>query len=139
MLELLDHRLDLAVDEVPDERDHGPLVLVQLIHARLHARNRRSTPGTFSQVHSVMYAGRKVEEASVNELFAHPRHPYTCGLLGSMPHLGDSVHSVERKRLVEIPGMVHTVAMCCTSLSCNPVSSTNSRRTAWSVKLPNPA
>jgi peptide/nickel transport system ATP-binding protein len=54
----------------------------------------------------VMYAGRKVEEASVNELFAHPRHPYTCGLLGSMPHLGDSVQALERKRLVEIPGMV---------------------------------
>jgi peptide/nickel transport system ATP-binding protein len=54
----------------------------------------------------VMYAGRKVEEARVNELFAHPRHPYTRGLLGSMPHLGDSVRSLERKRLVEIPGMV---------------------------------
>jgi len=53
----------------------------------------------------VMYAGRKVEEASIEELFAAPRHPYTRGLLGSMPHLGDSV-SETGKRLVEIPGMV---------------------------------
>ena len=53
----------------------------------------------------VMYAGRKVEEASIEELFAAPRHPYTRGLLGSMPHLGDSVNETG-KRLVEIPGMV---------------------------------
>jgi len=54
----------------------------------------------------VMYAGRKVEEAPVEELFAHPRHPYTRGLLGSMPHLGDSVRSETPQRLVEIPGVV---------------------------------
>ena len=54
----------------------------------------------------VMYAGHKVEEAPVDELFARPRHPYTRGLLGSMPHLGDSVAEERAKRLVEIPGMV---------------------------------
>jgi len=54
----------------------------------------------------VMYAGRKVEEAPVDELFARPRHPYTRGLLGSMPHLGDSVRTDGAKRLLEIPGMV---------------------------------
>ena len=54
----------------------------------------------------VMYGGRKVEEAPVGELFEHPRHPYTRGLLGSMPHLGDSVREGRSKRLVEIPGMV---------------------------------
>ena len=54
----------------------------------------------------VMYAGRKVEEATVDDLFARPRHPYTRGLLGSMPHLGDSVRGEDRKRLVEIPGVV---------------------------------
>jgi len=53
----------------------------------------------------VMYAGRKVEEAPIEALFAAPRHPYTRGLLGSMPHLGDSVNETG-KRLVEIPGMV---------------------------------
>jgi peptide/nickel transport system ATP-binding protein len=54
----------------------------------------------------VMYAGHKVEEAPVEEIFARPRHPYTHGLLGSMPHLGDSVRGGGGKRLVEIPGMV---------------------------------
>jgi peptide/nickel transport system ATP-binding protein len=53
----------------------------------------------------VMYAGRKVEEASVGDLFAHPRHPYTRGLLGSMPRLGGSARR-SGERLVEIPGMV---------------------------------
>ena len=50
----------------------------------------------------VMYAGRKVEEASVYDLFANPMHPYTLGLLNSMPRLDDA----SSKRLVEIPGMV---------------------------------
>ena len=36
----------------------------------------------------VMYAGRKVEEAPVGDLFARPRHPYTRGLLDSIPRLG---------------------------------------------------
>jgi peptide/nickel transport system ATP-binding protein len=53
----------------------------------------------------VMYAGRKVEEAPVEELFERPRHPYTLGLLGSMPHLGESIDD-SAKRLVEIPGVV---------------------------------
>jgi len=35
----------------------------------------------------VMYAGRIVEEAPVRELYANPRHPYTMGLLGSIPRL----------------------------------------------------
>lgn len=50
----------------------------------------------------VMYAGRKVEEADVGELFASPLHPYTRGLMNSMPKLNDT----ESKRLEEIPGMV---------------------------------
>ena len=33
----------------------------------------------------VMYAGKKVEEAAVEELFAHPQHPYTHGLMASIP------------------------------------------------------
>ncbi|HJT05655.1 MAG TPA: ABC transporter ATP-binding protein, partial [Stellaceae bacterium] len=36
----------------------------------------------------VMYAGRKVEEAPVRDLFRRPRHPYTLGLLASVPRLG---------------------------------------------------
>ncbi len=41
----------------------------------------------------VMYAGRVVEEAPTEELFANPRHPYTLGLLGSVPRLDDAGHS----------------------------------------------
>jgi len=37
---------------------------------------------------AVMYAGQIVEEASVHDLFARPRHPYTEGLLGAMPQVG---------------------------------------------------
>lgn len=50
---------------------------------------------------AVMYAGQIVEQASVDELFAHPKHPYTKGLMGSIPILG----KVSR-RLEVIPGSV---------------------------------
>jgi peptide/nickel transport system ATP-binding protein len=53
----------------------------------------------------VMYAGRKVEEAQVGPLFRTPRHPYTQGLLGSVPKLGSSLTGTET-RLAEIPGLV---------------------------------
>ena len=53
----------------------------------------------------VMYAGSKVEEAPVAELFRSPRHPYTQGLLGAVPRLGSSLTGTAR-RLAEIPGQV---------------------------------
>jgi peptide/nickel transport system ATP-binding protein/oligopeptide transport system ATP-binding protein len=49
----------------------------------------------------VMYAGRIVESADVNDLFADPQHPYTIGLLGSIPRI-----DVDRKRLATIEGTV---------------------------------
>jgi peptide/nickel transport system ATP-binding protein len=56
----------------------------------------------------VMYAGKKVEEAEVEDLFGEPLHPYTHGLLASIPHLevigGDN--TAANGRLKEIPGMV---------------------------------
>ncbi len=54
----------------------------------------------------VMYAGRKVEEAPVAELFRRPRHPYTLGLLASVPRLGATLGRTEAPRLAEIPGTV---------------------------------
>ncbi len=54
----------------------------------------------------VMYAGRKVEEATVEALFDRPRHPYTLGLMGSIPRLGGEDAEGARPRLIEIPGIV---------------------------------
>jgi len=51
----------------------------------------------------VMYAGRKVEEAPVAELFARPAHPYTRGLLASIAR---GKAGARARRLKEIPGMV---------------------------------
>ena len=53
----------------------------------------------------VMYAGKKVEEADVETLFASPRHPYTRGLMASIPAVPSPGANADA-RLVEIPGMV---------------------------------
>jgi oligopeptide/dipeptide ABC transporter ATP-binding protein len=47
----------------------------------------------------VMYAGRVVEDAPVAAIFSDPRHPYTIGLMASLPHL-----DVQLRRLPQIPG-----------------------------------
>ncbi len=55
----------------------------------------------------VMYAGRKVEEAPVGELFANPLHPYTRGLMRARPRLDEDAEAAGRRpRLQEIPGIV---------------------------------
>jgi len=54
----------------------------------------------------VMYAGRKAEEAPVGTLFRRPLHPYTKGLLSSVPRLGASLDTEQAPRLAEIPGTV---------------------------------
>jgi peptide/nickel transport system ATP-binding protein len=68
----------------------------------------------------IMYAGQKVEEAPVAELFANPQHPYTIGLLGAAPRTAAATvvtangngarrrapKEHRRRRLVEIPGRV---------------------------------
>lgn len=50
---------------------------------------------------NVMYAGRIVEEAAIEDLFERPKHPYTAALIGSTPVLGQA-----EKDLVTIPGSV---------------------------------
>jgi peptide/nickel transport system ATP-binding protein len=55
----------------------------------------------------VMYAGRKVEEAAVHDLFAHPQHQYTIGLLEAIPRVGGADGT---GRLREIPGRVPSLS-----------------------------
>jgi peptide/nickel transport system ATP-binding protein len=52
----------------------------------------------------VMYAGKVIEEAPVRELFGHPRHPYTQGLIRSIPRIDLDAH--HKVRLEAIPGTV---------------------------------
>ncbi|MCI0342140.1 MAG: ABC transporter ATP-binding protein [Planctomycetales bacterium] len=67
--------------------------------------------GTCSRV-LVMYAGRIVEQAPVGELFAHPRHPYTIGLLKSVPRLDET----RKVKLLPIeghpPDLAHPLPGC---------------------------
>ena len=53
----------------------------------------------------VMYAGQVVEEARVANIFDHPHHPYSQGLLKSMPRIGQRLGGT-KQRLNEIPGIV---------------------------------
>jgi oligopeptide/dipeptide ABC transporter ATP-binding protein len=66
----------------------------------------------------VMYAGRKVEEATAKALFENPGHPYTRGLLGSIPKLDTAARTdTRRNRLNEIKGIVpslHNLPEGCT-------------------------
>ena len=58
---------------------------------------------------AVMYAGRIVEQQDADAIFATPRHPYTQGLINSLPRLGErSRHG--RQRLQEITGVVPSIA-----------------------------
>ena len=50
---------------------------------------------------NVMYAGYIVEQGDVKDIYAHPRHPYTIGLLGSLPRLDEAPGT----KLVSIPGL----------------------------------
>ncbi|WP_343717193.1 oligopeptide/dipeptide ABC transporter ATP-binding protein, partial [Inquilinus sp.] len=58
-----------------------------------------------------MYAGRIVETGPVREVFRHPRHPYTIGLLASVPKLGEATRlKAAGEKLATIPGTVPSLA-----------------------------
>ena len=57
----------------------------------------------------VMYAGRKAEEGPVERIIAHPRHPYTRGLISCVPHLTENLTD-HRPELIEIPGIVPSLS-----------------------------
>lgn len=63
---------------------------------------------------AVMYAGRIVEDASVHELFHNPRHPYTEGLLRSVPRLTEEGLKLRRLETIEgaVPNLLHLPEGC---------------------------
>jgi oligopeptide/dipeptide ABC transporter ATP-binding protein len=65
---------------------------------------------------NVMYAGKIIERASAAELYAHPRHPYTLGLLRSVPRLDEAI----RDRLVPIEGQPPDLTRLPTGCSFTP-------------------
>jgi oligopeptide/dipeptide ABC transporter ATP-binding protein len=75
------------------QRDHGTAVI-------LITHDLGVVAGTADDV-AVMYAGKIVESASARELFARPSHPYTKGLLGSIPRMDRP----RQARLTAIPGL----------------------------------
>ena len=76
----------------------------------------------------VMYAGRKVEEGEVHRVFAEPQHPYTRGLINSIPRLAlmRTRGAAQAERLQEIPGMVPALSNlppgCAFAPRCNRAS-----------------
>ncbi len=59
----------------------------------------------------VMYAGRIAEQGTVEEIFKNPKHPYTKGLLNSIPSLAkDPTGQIKKKRLETIPGIVPSLS-----------------------------
>ena len=55
---------------------------------------------------AVMYAGRIVEQAPVDQIFRSPAHPYTRGLLACMPRLDEATSAKPERKLIAIPGTV---------------------------------
>jgi peptide/nickel transport system ATP-binding protein len=74
------------------QRDHGSAIVL--------ITHDMGVVADLAERVAVMYAGRVVEEALKPRLFRDPQHPYTWGLLGSMPH----IDGPRRRRLVAIPG-----------------------------------
>lgn len=89
----LDVTIQRQILDVLSEMGQGGMSMLLITHNLGVAAAR-------TQRIAVMYSGRVVEQAPTPELFRSPRHPYTVGLMRSMPRLDDAPH----KRLVAIPG-----------------------------------
>jgi oligopeptide/dipeptide ABC transporter ATP-binding protein len=72
---------------------------------------------------AVMYAGRIVEEAPVREAFYSPKHPYTEGLLRSVPKLSEEGVKVRRLQTIEgtVPNLLHLPEGCSFASRCEYV------------------
>jgi oligopeptide transport system ATP-binding protein len=86
------------VDLVRKLRDELGMAIIWITHDL-------GVVASFAQRVIVMYAGYIIEEATAKEVYANPSHPYTLGLLGSLPR----VDKGERHRLVSIDGLPPTL------------------------------
>jgi peptide/nickel transport system ATP-binding protein len=85
------------LDLLTDMKDRFGMAVLLITHAMgVVAENAQRV--------AVMYAGKVVEEAGVEALFANPRHPYTQGLIRSIPRV--DARAAGRARLQQIPGTV---------------------------------
>ena len=89
-------------DLIRDLRDKNNIAIILITHDM-------GSVAEMAEKVMVMYAGRIIEEGKVEEILLQPKHPYTRGLIASVPHLKNSV-SKEREFLDEIPGMVPPLA-----------------------------
>ncbi len=74
----------------------------------------------------VMYAGRNAEQGPVEQIIAHPRHPYSRGLISCVPHIMATL-TEERLPLTEVPGIVPSLRefgknQCLFASRCNMVT-----------------
>jgi oligopeptide/dipeptide ABC transporter ATP-binding protein len=69
---------------------------------------------------AVMYAGKVVEMGSAMDVFHHPKHPYTEGLLRSVPHLGSSAQKKDRLAVIDgmVPDLLHLPDGCSFAPRC---------------------
>jgi peptide/nickel transport system ATP-binding protein len=67
---------------------------------------------------AVMYGGRIIEEGQVDDIYAHSRHPYTLGLLGSVPRLNEDVPTTLQEIRGNPPDLLHYPAGCAFAPRC---------------------
>ena len=85
---------------------------------------------------AVMYAGQVVEEASIAELFDHPRHPYTKGLLAAVPHPGRPPEQL-RGIAGHLPNLLSPPAGCRFAERCDHAMAACNRKPALTALSPN--